>query len=78
MQMTEKSPRALALDLLRDWAEKGQYPNIALDHALKRNPLSGPDRALLTTLVYGVIERALTLDAIIDRLADRLCRSSYS
>lgn len=71
MQMTEKSPRALALDLLRDWAEKGQYPNIALDHALKRNPLSGPDRALLTTLVYGVIERALTLDAIIDRLANR-------
>ncbi len=71
MQAAPKSPRALALELLRDWAEKGQYPNIALDHALKRNALGGPDRALLTTLVYGVIERALTLDAIIDTLADR-------
>ena len=70
-QISEKSPRALAFTLLLDWAEKGQYPNIALDHALRRHKLSSADRALLTTLVYGVIERALTLDAIIDGLAAR-------
>ena len=43
MQVTEKSPRALALDLLRDWAEKGQYPNITLDYALKRGDWAGDD-----------------------------------
>lgn len=68
---TLTTPRAVALGLLLDWARHGQYPNITLDHALRRNPLSAPDRALVTTLVYGVIERKITLDAIIDRLADR-------
>ncbi|MBR7184168.1 MAG: 16S rRNA (cytosine(967)-C(5))-methyltransferase RsmB [Clostridia bacterium] len=68
---TPKSARALALDLLCEAEARGQYPNIALDHALRRNPLSPADRALATTLVYGVTERRMTLDAIIDRLAAR-------
>lgn len=66
-----KTARALALDLLCEAEARGQYPNIALDHALRRNPLSDADRALVTTLVYGVTERRITLDAIIDRLAER-------
>lgn len=69
--VTPKSARALALDLLCEAERRGQYPNLALDHALRRNPLSPADRALATTLVYGVTERRITLDAIIDRLAER-------
>ena len=62
------SVRALALDVLTK-CEAGGYSNIALDTAIKRNGLSGSDRALLTTLVYGVIERKITLDYIISSLS---------
>lgn len=70
-EATAKSARALALDLLCEAEARGQYPNIALDHALRRNPLPPADRALATTLVYGVTERRITLDAIMDQLAER-------
>lgn len=46
-----------------------QYSNLALDTALKRESLSATDRGLLTALVYGTIERQLTLDYWIDSLA---------
>lgn len=68
--------RSLALALLVDCEKRGQYPNLALDHALRRAELSPADRGLCTTLVYGVTERRITLDAIIDRLADRTVEPS--
>ena len=64
-------PRKIAYDVLVRCASAEQYSNIALDTAIKRSDLTPPDRGLLTTLVYGVIERQITLDAIIDSLADR-------
>ena len=64
-------PRKIAYDVLVRCSSAEQYSNIALDTAIKRSDLTPPDRGLLTTLVYGVIERQITLDAIIDRLADR-------
>lgn len=60
--------RALALSVLEK-CEGGQYASLALDTVIKRNPFSPPDRALLSTLVYGVLERKLTLDHAIDRLS---------
>ncbi len=68
--MNEKSKniRALALDALTR-CEAGGYSNIALDTIIKRNCLSGSDRALLTALTYGVIERKITLDHMIGRLS---------
>ena len=64
-------PRKIAYDVLVRCASAEQYSNIALDTAIKRSDLTPPDRGLLTALVYGVIERQITLDAIIDSLADR-------
>ena len=64
-------PRKIAYDVLVKCASAEQYSNIALDTAIKRSDLTPPDRGLLTTLVYGVIERQITLDAIIDSLTDR-------
>ena len=64
-------PRKIAYDVLVRCASAEQYSNIALDTAIKRSDLTPPDRGLLTALVYGVIERQITLDAIIDRLTDR-------
>ena len=61
--------RKIALDILTKWEKSGQYSNIALDSALKKNELNAPDRGLLTALSYGVIEKKITLDYIIDSLS---------
>ncbi len=65
------SVRAIAAELLVRCTSAEQYSNIALDTAIRRHTLSAPDRALLTTLVYGVIERQITLDYYISVLARR-------
>ena len=64
-------PRKIAYDVLVKCSSAEQYSNIALDTAIKRSDLTPPDRGLLTALVYGVIERQITLDAIIDSLCER-------
>lgn len=63
--------RELALSVLERCQTAEQYSNIALDTALRRNALSASDRKLLTALVYGVIEKRITLDYWIDSLAER-------
>ncbi len=63
--------RQLALSVLEKCRAAEQYSNLALDTALSRNPLSDADKGLLTALVYGVLERRLTLDACIEALTDR-------
>ena len=61
--------RKLALDLLDKNEKSGQYSNIAVDNAISREGLDGKDSRLLSVLVYGVIERRITLDFIIDGLS---------
>lgn len=63
--------RAVALKILNRCTSAEQYSNIALDTALRREGIAEIDRGLLTTLVYGTIERQLTLDYQIDTLASR-------
>lgn len=67
----EKAPtvREGVLELLLRCEAAGQYANIALDTALKRGHLEGPDRALFTALFYAVTEHRITLDAVIDHLS---------
>ena len=68
MENKKINARALALDVLTR-CESGGYSNIAIDTVIKRNNLSPADRALMTTLIYGVIERKITLDYIISSLS---------
>lgn len=63
--------RAIALAVLNKCTEAGQYSNIALDTALRRNEISSADRGLLTSLVYGTLEHLLTLDHAIEALSLR-------
>ena len=63
--------RAIALKLLGRCESAEQYSNLALDAVLRREALSSADRGLLTVLVYGTIERKLTLDYQIAALASR-------
>ncbi len=59
------NPREMAQKVLDRVESAAQYSNLALDTAIRRSNMSAEDRALFTTLVYGVIERKLTLDACI-------------
>lgn len=63
------SARESAWQVLNRCDAGGQYSNIALDTAIKRSELNDADRGLLTALVYGVLERRLTLDACLETLA---------
>lgn len=48
-----------------------RYSNIELDTKLKTASLSDPDRRLYTALVYGTLERMITLDYLITRFSNR-------
>ena len=65
-----QSPRALALSTLLA-VEKGKYGNIAVDTVLKKTDMSEADRHLYTALVYGVIERRITLEFLLSKLSSR-------
>ena len=69
--MNNQTPRALALSLLLRCEHDNLYSNLILDTAIRRNTLSDADRGLLTALVYGVLEKKLTLDYLIGQLSDR-------
>lgn len=47
------------------------YSNLVLDAVLKGSGLSGADAALASALFYGVLERRMTLDFLLDSLSDR-------
>ncbi|MBQ9152145.1 MAG: 16S rRNA (cytosine(967)-C(5))-methyltransferase RsmB, partial [Clostridia bacterium] len=70
MPTPASTPRSLALATLLA-VEKGQYGNIAVDTALRRHPMSEPDRHLYTALVYGVTERKTTLEYLLSKFSSR-------
>ena len=63
--------RQAAWETLNRCVSSEQYSNIAVDTVLRRNDFSVADKGLLTALVYGVLERRLTLDYQIARLSAR-------
>ena len=62
--------RALALSVLDRTEKNKSYSNIAVDTIIKQHSLEGKDRSLFCILVYGVIERKITLDYLIASLSD--------
>lgn len=69
MPQNTTSPRSLALDSLLACEKCGRYTNLEIDSGLRGTTLSPADKGLYTRLVYGVIERRITLDYIIARYA---------
>ncbi len=63
--------REAAFVSLQKYENNNKFANIEADAAIKRNGLEGADKALYTSIFYGTVERKITLDYIIDRLADR-------
>lgn len=63
------NPRRVAFDILLRIETENSYADILLDHALSRLEIHGPDRGLLTELVYGVLRHRATLDHIAGQFA---------
>ncbi|MGX7052020.1 16S rRNA (cytosine(967)-C(5))-methyltransferase RsmB [Leuconostoc palmae] len=55
------NPRVIAVQILSK-IKNGAYSNIQLNQSLLRHQLNAPDKRLITTLVYGVIQHRLTLE----------------
>ncbi len=60
-----KLARQTAVEALLRINEEGGYSNVVLHNFVTRNALSPQDTALCSALVYGALERRLTLDHII-------------
>lgn len=63
------SARQAAVQALLQIEQAGGYSNIVLEERLSHTALSAADRGLLTRLVYGVVERRLTLDYCLNRVS---------
>lgn len=61
--------RRAAVEALLQIAQDG-YSNIVLEELLQQHTIAEEDRALTTRLVYGVTERRLTIDFLLNRLSD--------
>ena len=59
------NPRQTAFDVLLKIERDGAYSNLALNNAIRESRLSGVDSAFVSALVYGVLERQITLDYVI-------------
>jgi len=63
--------RRAARDALWRVEAQGVMSDAALDAVLQRQKLSGPDRALATELLYGVLRWRLLLDHYLNQVLDR-------
>ncbi len=63
--------REVAFFILKDVSFGQSYADIALSRGIDKSQLSQQDRALATELVYGVLRRQRTLDALIDQFAKK-------
>lgn len=64
----KKSSRLIAFEILYKVFQDDSYSNIAVDSVLSNALLSASDKSFVTALVYGVIERKLTLECIVGSL----------
>lgn len=69
-----KTPRHLAVIVLRDIYYHHAFADAALEKWLKKVQFSQVDRRLLTELVHGCVRRRRTLDAIVDHLGKKTAR----
>lgn len=63
-----KNGRLVVFDILQSILRDGAYSNIALEKGIKEAPLK--DKGFVSCLVYGVVERQLTLDYVINQFLD--------
>lgn len=60
-------PRLTAVKMLMKMDSSDAYSNLLLDHVFSESGLNDRDKAFAAALFYGVLERRLTLDYIIEK-----------
>ena len=68
------SARKLAVQLLNRTEQEQSYSNLLLDSALSQSQLDERDKRLCASLYYGVIERRITLDAVLSHYSKQPLR----
>ncbi len=71
MEKRKISAREAAFSSLILCERDRKYSNLEIDAAIKKFALEGAEKGLYTTLVYGIIERKITLDYIISKLSSK-------
>lgn len=61
--------RELAYRILKDIESKGEYSNLSINKNLRKSDLDIRDKSLVTEIVYGVIEKRLFIDNIINKVS---------
>ena len=62
MKKTRKNVREAALDILESIEKNQAYSNLLLNTSIKKNEIPQKDVGLLTEIVYGTLQRRMTLD----------------
>ncbi|MBQ6262028.1 MAG: 16S rRNA (cytosine(967)-C(5))-methyltransferase RsmB [Clostridia bacterium] len=62
--MKTSDPRALAIKSLQRIEKSGKYSNLEVDAAAEASGMTEVDRRLYSRLVYGALERKISLDAV--------------
>lgn len=65
--MTDKNVRNIALDLLLRIEKSGSFSHLLISNAIDKQLIHPKDEALLTTLIYGTLERKMTLQYDVNR-----------
>ena len=63
-----KNPRLVAFEVLYDIHRNNAYSNITLDKALRQ--VETKDKAFISAIVYGTIERKITLEYIVNKFLE--------
>ncbi len=61
------NPRKLAVNILIKVEKDGAYSNLALSEFFKDTDLSSENKAFVSALVYGVLDRKITLDYVLSK-----------
>ncbi|MDC3412896.1 16S rRNA (cytosine(967)-C(5))-methyltransferase RsmB [Aquibacillus sp. 3ASR75-11] len=69
--MVKYELRETTLDILMRVGESGGYSHLLIDKTLKNKSFSQRDEALLTEIVYGTIQRKLTLNFFLEAFVDK-------
>ncbi|WP_369404734.1 16S rRNA (cytosine(967)-C(5))-methyltransferase RsmB [Piscibacillus salipiscarius] len=69
--MSNKSVREIALKLLNQVGESGGFSHILINQAINNNNLSNQDKGLLTEIVYGTLQRKLTLEYYVKHFVNK-------
>ncbi len=59
--------RNIALKILNDIEKRKSFSNISINKSLSSNNITNQEKSFISIIVYGIIERKITLDYIIDK-----------